>query len=140
MIDWSGGSETRNYGIRRIMDRNHLLDLMGFILSILLIAGVIFFQSWVRNRIRSIGYAMNDLQKEEEILVREEENLILEEETLKDPARIDDIARNELGMSRLQPHQIIPYRAPAAGLSGDAALAMADTQETKTTGRRAKTN
>lgn len=141
MTDWSVEIESRNYKIKRIVDRGHLLDLSGFILSILLIAGALFFHSWNCNRIRALGYELQHLQDQEEELIRLENNLILEEATLKDPALIDAIARNELGMSRLRPSQIIPARLNSIESAGDAELAMATSpQSAKPTRKLTSTN
>jgi cell division protein FtsL len=108
MLDLAIGIEARNYGIRRNTDRHNLFDLLCIIMSISAAAGVLFFYISVRIQIINTGYEIQRLSSEEQLLVRTESNLVLEEETLKNPARIDTIARNELGMSPLHPGQIIP--------------------------------
>ena len=125
MTDWSTGLEIRNYSIDRKMDRKHLLDLMGIILSLLLVAGVLFFHSWVRTRIVRIGYEVTELQSQSEKLIKQAESLILEEETLKSPARIEEIAITQLGMVRLRPNQVIRSSLRASASNNQTSLAMA---------------
>jgi cell division protein FtsL len=129
MTDWSGELEIRNYSIDRKIDRKHFLDLMGVIGSLLLVAGVLFFHSWVRTRIVHIGYEVTDLQRQEEELVKEAKALILEEETLKSPARIEEIAMTRLGMVRLRPNQVI---RSTIGSTGHTSLAMARDKRPRT--------
>jgi len=125
MTDWSDELEIRNYSIDRKMDRKHFMDLMCVILSLLLVAGVSFFHSWVQTRIVHIGYEVTELQAEEEELMKEAKSLILEEETLKSPARIEEIAINRLGMVRLRPNQVIRSTQLATTPSSHTSLAMA---------------
>jgi cell division protein FtsL len=129
MRDWSSEIEIRNYSIDRKIDRKHFLDMMGVILSLLLVAGVLFFHSWVRTRIVHIGYEITDLQRQEEELLKEAKTLILEEETLKSPARIEEIAINKLGMVRLRPNQVIRTTHRATPSSNRTSLAMARPRE-----------
>jgi hypothetical protein len=84
------------------------------------------FYSWVRNQIISTGYQGQNLFTEEELLLRAEKRLVLEEEMLRNPERIDVIARNDLGMTPLHPRQLImPQHADVDG-SLTNAMAMAD--------------
>ena len=57
---------------------------------------------------------------------RAQANLVLEEETLKNPERIDSIARNELGMTTLRPNQLIATQFQVIESKGTEDLAMAD--------------
>ncbi len=125
MTDWAASIETRNYGIRRGIDARMLSELLGTIASLALIAAAFLFSSYVRGRIVSIGYESQSLFSREEALARLEKRLILEEETLRNPERIDILARNELRMAPLRPNQVILPPARSAE-PGTYALALAD--------------
>jgi len=125
MVDWAGGIESRNYGIRRESDMRNMAGVLKIILSVAMIAGVLLFYSWVRNRIVDLGYEEQRLQSQEESLLREEKRLILVEQTLKSPERIDNIARNELGMAPLRANQLLTAQHPDVEWAGTTELAMA---------------
>jgi cell division protein FtsL len=108
MKDLAGSIETRNYGIRPRTDGRSLLDLLCIILSIAAMAAVLCFYLWVRLQITTIGYETQRLQNDEQALTRTAKNLIAEEQMLKDPGRIDTIARVDLGMMPLRPFQVMP--------------------------------
>jgi len=107
MTDWAGGIETRNYGIRCCIDRYTICDFMLTVFSLALVAGALIFHSWVRNQIVAMGYESQKLSAEEESLLRIRERLILEEETLRNPERVEAMARNELDMVPLRPDQLL---------------------------------
>jgi cell division protein FtsL len=107
MTDWAEGIETRNYGIQRELDAGMLSELMRVIIALVMVAGALLFYSWVRSQIINTGYESQQLFAEEESLLRTQKSLILEEETLRNPERIDAIARNELKMTPLHPSQLI---------------------------------
>jgi len=117
MTDLAEGIESRNYAIEHRTDKRNLSDLLCIIFSIAAMAGVLFGYIWVRIEIVNVGYDSQRLQAAEDALIRIEKNLALEEETLKDPGRIDMLARNELGMTVLSPSQVIPvgFRAEEPG-------------------------
>ncbi len=124
MTDWADGIEIRNYGIRNEINVPMLSDLMRIILSLALIAGALLFYSWIRNQIVYTGYDSQSLFAAEESLLRVQEKLTLEEETLRNPERIDILARNDLGMAPLHPGQLIPpqFDDAAHGASGEMAM------------------
>jgi cell division protein FtsL len=107
MTDWADGIETRNYGIRSEVDMGTLSELMRTIIALAMVAGVLLFYSWVRSQIVNTGYESQNLFAEEESLLRTQKRLMLEEETLRNPERIDVIARNNLGMTPLHPGQLV---------------------------------
>ena len=123
MMDWAEEIESRNYGIRRRTDRRNLTDLLRIIASLLVIGGVFLFYAWVRSQIVEIGYEEQSLQALEKASLRTQANYILEEQILKNPERIDSIARNELGMVLVLPNQLV---APQAQDQQTATLAMAN--------------
>lgn len=110
MNDWSTGVESRNYRIAHRPDSRCLADLLVSMLCLLIIAGALTGYVWTRCRIVALGYELQKCQEIEQTLVRTEKFQILEEETLKSPDRIDRIARNELAMGPLSPHQRIAAR------------------------------
>ncbi len=126
MDDLAGGMEKRNYAIKRRTDSRNLFDLLCIILSISAMAGVVFGYIWVRIQIVNVGYESERLKASEDALLRIQKNLILEEETLKDPGRIDMLARNELGMMPLRPYQVIPVGFRAEEPGSPIALALAN--------------
>ncbi|OFW15974.1 MAG: hypothetical protein A3F69_06155 [Acidobacteria bacterium RIFCSPLOWO2_12_FULL_66_10] len=77
----------------------------------LLVAGMLF--AGERFKSREYGYQIERMEREKTALLESSRKLQLEQASLVDPLRIDSIARNELGMTALAPHQI--YRdAPVA--------------------------
>jgi cell division protein FtsL len=108
MTDWADGIEMRNYGIKNDMDVRMLSELMRIIVALAMVAGALLFYSWIRNQIINVGYESQNLIGIEKSLLRDQKRLILEEQTLRDPERIDMIARNDLGMVPTRPGQMIP--------------------------------
>jgi len=127
MMDWAGDIEARNYGIKRRTDRRNLVDLLRIIGSLLMVAGVLLFYAWVRSNIVDIGYEEQSLQAAEKSALRTQANYILEEQTLKNPQRIDGIARLELGMVLARTNQLVAPQIP-----DDQAAAMAQANLEKT--------
>ena len=90
----------------------------------LMIAAALLFYAWVRSQIVNTGYESQSLFAAKESLLRTQTRLVLEEETLRNPERIDLIARNDLGMVPLRPNQFI--LPPFQDVSLSNKLAMAD--------------
>jgi cell division protein FtsL len=63
------------------------------------------------------GYRLEALQQEKQLAIEENRKLRLEVAALGDPVRIDAIARQDLGMTNLSPHQIFPAEPSAAVIS-----------------------
>jgi hypothetical protein len=129
MTDWADGIETRNYGIKSEIDAGMMSELLRNIIPLAMIAGALLFYSWVRSQIVNTGYESQNLFVAEESLLRNQKGLILEEEMLRDPGRIDGIARNELGMIPLRPNQFI-MPTPDAERELYNTMAMAESQAT----------
>jgi cell division protein FtsL len=125
MVDWAGRIGARNYNIRRESDSPHMKELLRIIFSLVMVSGVLFFYSWVRSNIVSIGYENQNLKATENTLLRTQKSLILEEETLKNPERIDRIARGELNLVPLRPNQLIPLQIQDIESSAAGALVLA---------------
>jgi len=127
MTDWSSGIEIRNYGIKRVTDSRNLAGLLCMTLVLTVLAGVLVMYAWQRSQIIELGYQSQRLMELEATLLRVEKALVLETETLKDPARIDTIARDLLGMTPLRPHQLIPAVSPEIEWGVSSELALAET-------------
>ena len=128
MTDWADGIETRNYGIKNEIDVHMLSELMRIIVALAMVAGALLFYSWIRNQIVNTGYESQNLFAVEESLLRTQKRLILEEETLRNPERIDIIARDELGMTPLHPSQLILPQIRDVGRDISNEMAMADSK------------
>jgi cell division protein FtsL len=72
--------------------------------AILLGAGLFFARERLQSR--ESGYQIERLEAQKTELMESNRKLRLEEAALGDPLRIDSIARTELGMTPLAPHQI----------------------------------
>jgi cell division protein FtsL len=112
MMDWAGDIEAKNYGIKRRTDRRNLVDLLRIVGPLLMVAGVLLFYAWVRSQAVDIGYEEQSLQAAEKAALRTQANYILEEQTLKNPQRIDGIARIELGMVLARTNQLVAPQIP----------------------------
>jgi cell division protein FtsL len=126
MTDWSSGIEIRNYGIKRVTDSRNLAGLLCMTLVLTVLAGVLVMYAWQRSQIIELGYQSQHLMELEATLLRVEKALVLETETLKDPARIDTIARDLLGMTPLRPHQLIPAVSPEIEWRASSELVLAE--------------
>ncbi len=125
MTDWADGIETRNYGIKSEIDGSMLSELIRTISPLAMIAAALLFYSWVRSQIVNTGYESQSLFAVKESLLRTQTQLILEEDTLRNPERIDLIARNDLGMVPLHPNQFILPQFQDVDRSLSNAMAMA---------------
>lgn len=128
MTDWADGIETRNYGIKSEIDASMLSELIRTIVPLAMIAAALLFHSWVRSQIVNTGYESQSLFAVKESLLRTHTRLILEEETLRNPERIDFIARNDLGMVPLRPNQFIQPQFQDSDRSLSNTLAMAGSE------------
>jgi cell division protein FtsL len=125
MRDWTDGIETRNYGIRCKPEPGTLMDLMRSIVVFSVVAGALLFYSWIRSHIIDTGYEIQNLFAREEALLRTQKALILEEEILRNPERIDRIARDVLEMAPLRPSHLILSRPESAKPGAGNEMAMA---------------
>jgi cell division protein FtsL len=130
MTDWADGIETRNYGIKCVIDARILSELVRTIVCLAMVAGALLFYLWIRSQIINTGYEIQSLLAAEEDLMRTQQNLSLKEEFLRRPERIDDIARNQLGMIPLSPAQLIVPQIQDLDKSTPDKLAMAVSDST----------
>jgi cell division protein FtsL len=128
MTDWAEGIEIRNYGIKNELDFGLLTELMRAIIALVIVAGALLFYSWVQSQIVNAGYESQRLFIEEQSLQRTQQSLILEEETLRNPERMDAIARNDLKMMPLRPSQLIQPPIQDAERGASAIVAMVNSE------------
>jgi cell division protein FtsL len=128
MTDWAEGIETRNYGIKCVIDARIVSDLVRTIICLGMVAGALLFYSWVRNQIIYTGYESQKLYNAEKSLRWIQNNLIVEEKTLSNPERIDLIARNNLEMVPLNPNQFILPQVQNSGSSASNKLALVNSE------------
>ena len=125
MTDWADSLEIRNNGIKCVIDKRILSELLRTIISLVMIAGALLFYSWTRSKIVEMGYETQRLCEIEETLLESEMKLIAEEEWLTSPRRIEIIATRDLGMTKLRPNQMIlpPLEVADQGISNSLAMA-----------------
>jgi cell division protein FtsL len=96
-----------NSRLVRVMDPHSKWDLLKMLaggLFVFVIAfGYIVPYLWMLRT----GYRIEELKKEHETLVDQSRVLQVEESGLRNPRRIDEIARTRLGMSKPAPHQVM---------------------------------
>ena len=124
MTDWAVGMESRNHDITRALAGWYLPEILRQVSFLAAVAGILVFYLSVRGQIIQAGYQNQQLVAEEKILVRESGHLILEEQTLKNPARIDAMAR-DLGLIYVQANQRISIPTRDTGAAGSYLLALA---------------
>ena len=81
----------------------------GWFNSFLLVVmvGMIFYCSWLNNKIVTRGYRLNDLRQEEKYLIEEQDKLQAELATLKRPQNLARLARL-LGLEEPRPgHKMV---------------------------------
>jgi len=88
----------RNEQLVREIDRKRhhelfLVALTGFVLAVAVIV-----YAWPHFEMIRLGYRMEELRQEREELVEARMRLELQRATESDPARIESIAKNQLGM------------------------------------------
>ncbi|MBX5483617.1 MAG: cell division protein FtsL [Myxococcaceae bacterium] len=88
-----------------------LLHLLPAFLLCGLFAAVGIIHVSSRVLVVRVGYQLSALQLESRTLARENDRLKLELATLKSPARLERVAREELGMAPPTAAQVIPLRA-----------------------------
>src|SRR5205809_6147251 len=125
MVDWAQERAISNNGITPKTDSRSLRQLLWLTLGPIMLAAVFVVLLWERSQLVSIGYETQRLMGAEETLLRVQKTLVLEEETLKDPARIDAVARGILGMTPLRPRQVLAAAMPDADLNAHPTLALA---------------
>ena len=78
-----------------------------------LLAGVIFLYAWQHFQCVQLGYRMESLKVQQAQMTELNRQLTLEAAGLRSPARIDEIARQELGLTAPAAGQLQPFEAPS---------------------------
>lgn len=72
--------------------------------TILCICSLIFVV-WSRIQVTQLGYQISQASQKQTQLLQTNNQLKIEEASLKSPARIEDIAQNQLGLIKPEPQQ-----------------------------------
>ncbi len=75
---------------------------------------MIFGVALLHSKCMTYGYEISELQTERAELKEANQQLRLEQARLADPQRIDQLARQELGLAPSMPQQVIPLTGPNA--------------------------
>ena len=105
-----------------VVDPRSRRQYKGILLLAAMVFGLILSSAWQRFNGVEDGYRLESLRIEKQKIMEANRKLRLEEASLGDPVRIDTIARNELGMSRLNPTQIV-NEAPVPSASDGSVVA-----------------
>ena len=104
-----------NEQLVRELDRKRHRELFWVaLLGVVLTLSVIVY-AWPHFELIRLGYRMEELRERRDELVQLKHHLELQHATESDPARIESIARNELGMVYPGPEQILviePVESP----------------------------
>jgi cell division protein FtsL len=78
-----------------------------------LLTGVIFVYAWQHFQCVQLGYQMESLKAQQAQMSELNRQLTLESASLRSPARIDEIARRQLGLTAPAAGQLQPFEAPS---------------------------
>ncbi|MBI5190105.1 MAG: cell division protein FtsL [Nitrospirae bacterium] len=70
---------------------------------------------WMANQVITIGYEIEGLKKDKDALASVNRALLIERASLTSPDRIDDIARNSIGMRPADDSQMVVVRVVGKG-------------------------
>jgi cell division protein FtsL len=106
-----------NHVVREADVKSHRDYIVVTILASMFLFGL-FVYGWQHYQSIQYGYRIEEARKKKDQLAEVERQLILEKEHLRNPQRIDSIARRDLGM-------VIPAAGQLVTLNADAPLAPA---------------
>jgi cell division protein FtsL len=106
-----------NHVVREADVKSHRDYIVVTILASMFLFGL-FAYGWQHYQYSQYGYRIEEAKKRKEQLAEDERQLILEREHLRNPQRIDSIARRDLGM-------VVPAAWQRVTLNADAPLAPA---------------
>jgi cell division protein FtsL len=101
-----------NHVIREADVRSHRDYIIVTVLAAMFLFGL-FAYGWQHYQFIQYGYRIEEAQKKKEQLSEIGRQLRLERASLRDPQRIDSIARGELGMVVPQPGQLVTFNTDA---------------------------
>jgi len=89
----------------------HRIDLFKYLMICMIVFTVVsVFHVWSRFKIVDLNLKMSEISRQLKEADQEQKGLTLEAASLKAPARIEAIAKNELGMALPTEQQIIHVR------------------------------
>jgi cell division protein FtsL len=88
----------KNTPVRSAIDRRGLATFAAATLACTLVAAAALFHLWIRTCVTERGYQISRLSSEYRDLARERESLQIKAAELKSPQRIEELAREKLGM------------------------------------------
>jgi cell division protein FtsL len=101
--------------VRREVDRAWIRRFGSCLVLIFLSVGVLLAQEWERVRIRETEYQLERVRTECDGIRQQNHLLRVERASLRSPQRIDQIARNDLGMTLTSPRQVMLLDAGSTG-------------------------
>ncbi|OJT27119.1 cell division protein FtsL [Archangium sp. Cb G35] len=114
-----------------------LLHLLPAVFLFALFAAVGFVHVASRVLVVDMGYRLSKAETEERALIRENDRLKLELATLKNPARLEKLAREKLGMSMPAGSLVIALPAEPAGKKRNARVEARDARSVRVADRGA---
>jgi cell division protein FtsL len=110
--EWYGAS-IRNYTVRRERARFRGRSALGYlgVAAILLLALLLYF--WPGIQVISIGYEIDQLQKDYRSLMAEKQLLEVELASLQNLRLVDRVAEEKLGLAFPDPGQVVVVVEPA---------------------------
>jgi cell division protein FtsL len=78
---------------------------LPFITLTMLFISSLIFLVWSRIQVTQLGYRISQASHEQEQLLQKNSALKIEEASLKTPSRIEDLAKNRLGLINPEPDQ-----------------------------------
>ncbi len=102
--------QVENTYLVRERDRRLLRELLGVVAIVLVLGGGLLAYTWVHIEIMRSGYRTDDREKELHGLLEEERRLLLEAAYLRQPERIEQRARQDLGMREPSLAQTVFYQ------------------------------
>lgn len=97
----------RNEQLVRELDRKRHREFFWVAFLGVIVAIAVIVYAWPHFELIRLGYRMEELREKRDELVRAKHHLELQRATESDPARIESIAKNQLGMVYPRPEQIL---------------------------------
>jgi cell division protein FtsL len=97
----------RNEQLVRELDKKRHREFFWVAFLGVIVALAVIVYAWPHFELIRLGYRMEELREKRDELVRLKHHLELQRATESDPARIESIARTELGMIYPRPEQIL---------------------------------
>ena len=103
-----------NSRLVKVADPQERRAQTGLVVIAMVLVAATLIAVYPRFALMSTGYRIEELKKEHEQLLEENRKLRLQEATLRNPQRIDAIARNQLGLVPAAPGQVLSLDALAS--------------------------